>query len=195
MHNIVLIRHGEAAKSPTESDPDLTEQGRRQATELAKDLQRQYPHGAGVRLISSPKARALQTARPVSNLWKKSILRSDDFIEIPSPENIPLAQRGAWIQEFLNSSWESMTSEQVLWRRRILQALIKQETDQGVHTTLIFCHFMVINTVVAAIRGDHRVTQFLADYTSQTHLSLKSGSGRLNIVRLGQERASRNQIQ
>ncbi|WP_231756872.1 histidine phosphatase family protein [Microbulbifer elongatus] len=194
MHKIVLIRHGEAAKSPTDGDPGLTGLGRQQAMELAQDLQRQYPDGSGVRLISSPKARARQTAMPVSRLWRKPLIERDDFIEIPSPQGIPLAERGNWIQTFLDSDWGNLTSEQALWRTGLMRALSGLGKDSAAKTTLVFCHFLVINAVVAAIRKDERVTQFLADYTSQTRLNLDPDSGALSIEALGRERTDRNQI-
>ena len=193
MHEIILIRHGEAAKSPTEDDPGLTPLGQEQAAKLAEKLQKHYPNGAGIRLISSPKSRALQTAIPVATLWKKRVEQQESVIEIPSPQGVTLAQRGDWIRSFLRSGWDTLTPAQNLWRDGVLEALKQLDREDQCHTTLVFCHFMVINTVVAAIRQDLRVSQFLPDYTSQTRLQLQNDH--LSIVALGRERHAQNRIQ
>ncbi|MBY6211964.1 histidine phosphatase family protein [Microbulbifer agarilyticus] len=198
MHEIVLIRHGEAAKSPTDDDPGLTALGHKQAEQLAGHLNVLYPGGQGVRLMSSPKSRARQTAEPIASLWQKPLEQLNDVIEIPSPEGVSLAQRGDWIQAFLNSNWNDLTVAQHAWRNGIIRALKSIEsrptqTSGPVETTLVFCHFMVINAVIAEIRQDARIAQFRPDYTSQTRLSLDNDV--LTIVELGLERHAPHRIQ
>nr|WP_010131483.1 histidine phosphatase family protein [Microbulbifer agarilyticus] len=198
MHEIVLIRHGEAAKSPTDEDPGLTALGHQQAEQLASHLNVRYPGGQGVRLMTSPKSRARQTAEPVANLWQKPLEQLNDVIEIPSPEGISLAQRGDWIQAFLKSSWADLTDTQQVWRNGIISALKSidsrpAQATSPIETTLVFCHFMVINAVIAEIRQDTRIAQFRPDYTSQTRLSLDNDV--LTIVELGLERHAPHRIQ
>lgn len=196
MHQILLIRHGEAAKSSTDDDPGLTHLGKQQAEALADNLDRQFPGGDGVRLITSPKARAVQTAAPVAGRWKSELHKTPKVIEIPSPEGILLAERGGWIQKLLHSRWDSLTPVQAQWRAGITDCLLQlpgHPDTGGIHTTLVFCHFMVINSVVAAIRNDLQVTQFHPDYTSQTRLILEDG--KLKLLELGQEKDIGNLIQ
>ncbi|WP_160154041.1 histidine phosphatase family protein [Microbulbifer sp. ALW1] len=194
MHQIILIRHGEAAKSPNHADPGLTNLGQQQAKELAEHLQQQFPNGRGVRLISSPKSRALQTAMPVATRWNKEIEQEPRSIEIPSPEGLPLAARLDWIRALLNQQWDQLTNTQRLWRREMIDYLLQlEEPGSEYHTTLIFCHFMVINSVVAHIRNDLNVVQFHPDYTSQTRLNLQQG--KLTVEELGQQKAIDNLIQ
>ncbi|HEY8568660.1 phosphoglycerate mutase family protein [Microbulbifer sp.] len=188
MHQILLIRHGEAAKSPTDADPGLTPLGQRQAETLADDLDRQFPGGEGVRLVSSPKTRARQTAIPVAGRWQARVDEQHNVIEIPSPEGMPLAERGQWIRTLLKSRWDTLSPAQGNWREDITDYLLQLAStrDEGrFHTTLVFCHFMVINSVVAAIRNDLQVVQFYPDYASQTHLAIDDG--KLHLVQLGQE--------
>ncbi|WP_460803213.1 histidine phosphatase family protein [Microbulbifer agarilyticus] len=192
-----MIRHGEAAKSPTDDDPGLTALGHQQAERLADQLNVRYPAGRGVRLMSSPKSRARETAEPIASLWQKPLEQLNDVIEIPSPEGISLAQRGDWIQAFLKSSWSDLTITQDTWRSGIISALKSIETrptnnSDRADTTLVFCHFMVINAVIAEIRQDTRIAQFRPDYTSQTRLSLDDDV--LTIVELGQERHAPHSI-
>lgn len=177
---ILLVRHGEAAKSPRDADPDLTELGHRQARVLAE----RYARANRFSLVSSPKARAQQTARPLAELWQAPVAIEDAVIEIPSPENVPLHRRGDWLRGLLESEWDERDLLQSGWRRNTIDYLTRLERD-----TAIFCHFMVINSVVAHIRGDRKVRQFNPDYTSVTELQLDDGE--LGILRLGAERRSR----
>ncbi|WP_158681695.1 histidine phosphatase family protein [Microbulbifer pacificus] len=196
MHQILLIRHGEAAKSSTDADPGLTERGQQQAEALADRLVREFQDGVGVRLISSPKARAIQTAVPIATRWKTQIVEDPSVIEIPSPQGMPLKERSRWIRNLLNSQWDSLTPTQVQWRKGItdrLRQLYSSAEREPFHTTLVFCHFMVINSVVAAIRHDLQVAQFHPDYASQTRLALNEG--KLIVKELGQEKSSDNLIQ
>lgn len=207
MHQIVLIRHGEAAKSATDADPGLTERGQVQAEKLVTQLEEFFPGGCGVRIVSSPKSRAIQTALPVASYWKKEIEEEPRVIEIPSPQGLPLAQRGHWIKSLLHDGWDSLTPAQDLWRETVKGYLLQlgKETDQTgtdssgtdntspPHTTLVFCHFMVINSVIADIRNDLTVAQFHPDYTSQTRLKLREG--KLAIIELGSEKSLDNLIQ
>ncbi|QKX17879.1 histidine phosphatase family protein [Microbulbifer sp. YPW1] len=197
MHKIVLVRHGEAAKSATDADPGLTERGQLQAQQLAADLDKHFPEGQGVRLVSSPKTRAIQTALPIAARWEQEIEEEPRVIEIPSPQGMPLAQRGHWIKTLLNDGWNSLTPAQVQWRNTVKDYLLglgeQRENTGNAHTTLVFCHFMVINSVIADIRNDLKVAQFHPDYTSRTELSLAGGT--LKIIELGDERDIDNLIQ
>lgn len=198
MHQIVLIRHGEAAKSPANADPGLTGLGQQQAGRLADSLQRQFPEGEGVRLISSPKSRALQTAMPIATRWHRHIEEATNVIEIPSPQGLPLAERGNWTRQLIKGDWDSLSPEQIQWRKGVMDFLLQLEepvSDKIIQadTTLVFCHFMVINSAVANIRNSCKVAQFHPDYTSQTHLSIHNGL--IEIIELGKEKTSKNIIQ
>lgn len=195
MHQIILIRHGEAAKSAADADPGLTPLGQQQAEALIASLDTRFPGGEGVQIISSPKSRALQTAMPVATHWNKEIHQAEDMIEIPSPLGMSLAERGTWIRQLLHSSWESLDAAQERWREGVMRYLLSldkqlRHPESGqqmrLHTTLIFCHFMVINSVVAALRNNSKVAQFFPDYTSQTRFGLERDT--LKIIELGKER-------
>ncbi|MCW8127793.1 histidine phosphatase family protein [Microbulbifer halophilus] len=180
MTKILLVRHGEAAKSPRDADPGLTELGQRQARELAE----RYARSERFSLVSSPKARAQQTAQPLADRWQAPVSIEEAVIEIPSPPDVPLHRRGDWLRGLLESEWDKKDALQSGWRRNTIDYLAQLQQD-----TAVFCHFMVLNSVVAHIRGDRRVRQFRPDYTSVTELSLDGG--KLEIRRLGAERRSR----
>ncbi|MBN8432032.1 histidine phosphatase family protein [Microbulbifer salipaludis] len=185
-------------------DPGLTTLGQQQAQALVDIVGGRYPGGEGVQIISSPKSRALQTALPLATHWGHEILQAPDVVEIPSPEGMPLAQRGDWIRQLLHSEWGSLSATQALWRERLIAFLMSLGSHSGeaaggpdstfsanAHTSLVFCHFMVINSVIAQLRGDGKITQFYPDYTSQTHLKLDNGT--LSIVELGRARSPQGQ--
>ncbi|WP_323847257.1 histidine phosphatase family protein [Microbulbifer magnicolonia] len=179
MTKILLVRHGEAAKGPSTPDPALTALGQEQAEKLARQLAESQP----LSLISSPKMRALQTAQPLADLWQCPVNIEEAVTEIPSPEGIPLSQRGQWIRSLLDRDWDAQDTNQMAWRRGIVDYLLALRED-----TAVFCHFMVINSVVAHIRHDRRIQQFRPDYASVTELRLEGN--RLELLRLGEERRS-----
>ncbi|SHF99794.1 Broad specificity phosphatase PhoE [Microbulbifer donghaiensis] len=180
MTRILLVRHGEATKGPSIADPELTDLGRQQAGELARTLAPSRP----LTLTSSPKTRARQTAQPLADIWQCPVNIESAVTELPSPEDVPLSKRGQWIRALLASDWDTQDERQLRWRMGILNYLLGLEED-----TVIFCHFMVINSIVAHIRNDRRTQQFRPDYTSVTELQLTGGG--LELIRLGAERDSR----
>src|SRR5210317_163731 len=96
--DIFLVRHGEAASSwGKAADPGLSELGQRQAEHAAQVLHADLP--ADALLLSSPLARALETATPLAQLRAVEIGQQDVFREIPAP--VPLPQRQEWLQQFM----------------------------------------------------------------------------------------------
>lgn len=180
MTKILLIRHGEAQKSPQSADPGLTEVGEQQARLLAQRLAGMTP----VQLVSSPKARAQQTAQPLAQLWRQKVTVEQAVNEIPSPEGLPLESRGDWILGLLETSWDILDYSHQQWRKNIIDYLLSLRQD-----SIIFCHFMVINSAVAYVRNNNRIEQFRPDYTSMTELRLEDRV--LTIQGLGRERLSR----
>ncbi|AWF80487.1 hypothetical protein BTJ40_06485 [Microbulbifer sp. A4B17] len=179
MAKIFLIRHGEAAKGVYISDPILTDEGNRQAEELALKLSTLKK----VQLISSPKLRAQQTAKPLAKVWDIEIVIENAVTEIPTPEDIPSTQRLSWLRTLLNGRWDPFDREQMNWRDGIIKYLESLSED-----TIIFCHFMVINSVVAHIRKHQKVQQFRPDYTSITELY--NDGTQLHLIQLGNEKSN-----
>lgn len=181
MTKILLARHGEAAKGEHIPDPPLTKLGRRQAQGLAQKLSQKEK----LKIISSPKLRAKQTAEPLALDWNSHIEIINCVTEIPTPEGIPPNQRLSWIRSLLNQEWSLSDNPQIEWRNGIFNYLLSINED-----TIIYCHFMVINSIVAQLRKDNRVQQFHPDYASITEL--RHDGTKLHLVHLGSEK--RNQI-
>lgn len=179
--DIYLVRHGEAAASwGQEADPGLSELGQRQAEQAAQTL---HPCiGDDTRLISSPLARALETAAPLAALIGGPVARDDVFREIPSP--VPLAERQPWLRNFMQQQWQEQGEALLQWRSAALQRLLELDSP-----LVVFTHFLVINAVVGQVLQRPETLCFWPDNGSITHLR-RSGAA-LELVALGDEMATR----
>ncbi len=177
MPDIFLVRHGEAAASWGQSrDPGLSELGIQQAERTAQELQNLV--GETVKLISSPLARARETARPMAERLFADVEINEAFREIPAP--VPLPDRQPWLRQFMRQNWSEQPEELWAWRERAVNQ-VKQCTD----TTLVFTHFLVINAIVGQVLGRDETLCFWPDNASITHL--RSRGDALELVALGRE--------
>jgi len=178
---IWLVRHGEASASWAEhADPGLSDLGHKQARVTADFLQACVPER--VQLISSPKRRAQETAAPLADKLGLTVSIATQFDEIAAP--VPLAQRQEWLRAYMGQTWQEQSDAVMAWRNGILAAL-----DVVQQPAVIFCHFLVINTVVAHIRNHAATLQFWPDNGS-CHQFHKLADGKLIITELGREMAT-----
>ena len=168
--DIWLVRHGEAAASFDQAiDPGLSPLGHEQAAAAAQRLSAIVPSDA--QLLSSPKQRAVQTGAPFAGV-RDAVLQSDErFIELPSPEG--LAQRSEWLQQALASNWSALPTAVHDWRDSIAAALQSVSTP-----TVIFTHFLVINSIAAAVSHENAVVQCLPANGSIHHLQIEGAQWR-----------------
>lgn len=176
---IYLIRHGEAAQAWDQAaDPILSANGIDQAKTLAEEY---LPiiENKGFQLISSPLARAQQTAMPFQKGLNTTVNINTNFAEIPSP-GIALADRRNWLKALFSKNISDLETPQLAWRTNIIQAIETLEKD-----TLIFSHFMTINAIVGWINKDKRVVSYYPNYCSITQIE-KTGN-QFVIKSLGKE--------
>lgn len=174
---IWLVRHGEAAAKWAEHpDPGLSDLGRQQAEKAADELQAVIPNN--VQLLSSPKARAIETAEPLKQRLNLPVGIDPSFIEIQAP--VPLDQRQDWLRAFMSQRWSEQSAAIWSWREQLLDRLSRVSQP-----TVVFTHFLVINTVLAHISGDERTVQLWPDNGSIHHLALEAGQ--LKVLGLGRE--------
>ena len=172
-----LVRHAEPAASWDDHlDPGLSPTGARQADELAVRLQSQPPAA----VVSSPLARARETAAPVAATFGLPVRVEPDVGEVPTPEG----ERSTWLRAVLASRWPTVDEATRRWRRRILDGFATLEPD-----TVVATHFVAINVAVGAATGDDRVWCCSPAHASITELALHDGA--LTLVSLGAETASR----
>lgn len=176
--DIYLVRHGEAAASWAQSkDPGLSELGHSQAQDTAEQLLAMVD--PDVQLISSPLLRAQETAVPLAEALKLPTAIIDKaYSEIPS--TVPLEQRQEWLREFMRQQWDEQPESLQNWRSLMLEKLLGLQQQ-----SVIFTHFLVMNTVVGALQGKSETLCFWPDNASVVKLRHTGGS--LEIVQLGRQ--------
>jgi len=175
-----LVRHGEAAAHwGEEEDPGLSALGRQQAERASEELLALgVPDDCAI--LTSPKARARETAAPYAARTGREASLAPTFREIPAP--VALAERRDWLRGFLRERWSACHHPEVLaWRRGLLNALAGLDRP-----AVIFTHFLVINAVVAHARRLDDVLAFWPDNGSVHEIAILP-DGRLEVVRLGAE--------
>lgn len=161
---IYLIRHGEAAQAWDEApDPVLSQNGIEQSNTLAKEYLPSLV-SENFQLLSSPLARAQQTAIPFQEMLDVPITINPNFAEIPSP-GIALSERRNWLKALFTKNVSQLEEPQLDWRNNIIQAIKNLEKD-----TLIFSHFMTINAIIGWIRANEKVVSYYPNYCSITRI-------------------------
>jgi broad specificity phosphatase PhoE len=162
---VYLVRHGEAAASWGESDdPGLSALGKSQANEAAIELNRL----GAMQVVSSPKLRAIETARPLADLWGTELTIDQRVTEIPTPANI--GDRSVWLKNIMKSNWQEMDSDMLAWQKNIVAAITEMTEP-----TVVFCHFMVINAVAAWVSRQPPVLQQMPNYASVNEVRVSHG--------------------
>ena len=176
--DIFMVRHGEAAASWGEaSDPGLSDLGKKQALQTAQELQPLL--GKQVNLISSPLLRAQETSKPLAELrGGANVVIEEAYSEIPSP--VPLAQRQDWLRAFMAQQWDVQPDSLTAWRSQMIKKLLELEQP-----SVIFTHFLVLNTVVGSIEGKSETLCFRPDNASVVHL--KHCGNHLELVDIGRQ--------
>jgi broad specificity phosphatase PhoE len=173
---LYLVRHGRAAASFGEdADPGLDALGREQAEAFAQRLSKQTP----IAIISSPLARARETAAPLAARWKRVPEIEPAVGEIPSGSK-SLAERAAWLRSFMTGSWRDAPFELAQWRENVIAALLARQED-----AVIFTHYVAINVAAGSALGDDRVAVFSPDNCSVTILEIDGE--KLRLVEKGHE--------
>ncbi len=161
---IYLIRHGEAAQAWDEApDPILSKNGKQQANSLAKQYLPNLQKG-NFQLLSSPLARAQQTATPFEKGLNSPVIIHSNLAEIPSP-GVALADRRNWLKALFDKTIDELEAPQLEWRNNIIQSIQSLEND-----SLIFSHFMTINAIIGWIRGNKKVVSYYPNYCSITKM-------------------------
>ncbi|HYW92258.1 MAG TPA: histidine phosphatase family protein [Gammaproteobacteria bacterium] len=180
MARIYLVRHGRAAGDwGSARDPGLDAGGREQARDAARRLHELGP----LSVVSSPLARARETADALAGRWRAPVRIEPRVGEIPSPEP-GLAERARWLRRVMAGRWRDLDACLHRWREDVVAALTELAED-----TVVFSHFVAINAAVGVATGDDRVVVFRPDNASVTVLENSARS--LTLVEKGREADTR----
>lgn len=167
MARILLVRHGKAAAGwDGHADPGLDPLGHTQAVLVADTLAVEGP----LAVVSSPLARARETAEPLAEAWGAEIAIETRVAEIPSPSE-DLAERSAWLREAMAGTWTDLGAPWTQWRDALVDYLCSITED-----TVIFSHFVAINAAVGHAEGSDALVGFRPDNGSVTRLVNDGGT-------------------
>lgn len=177
MPKIYLVRHGEASAAWNEAaDPGLSALGRRQAKAAADRLAKIGP----LDVLSSPLLRARETAEPTARAWRRTVEIADEVAEIPSPSELPINDRQAWLVSLVQNGWSRAADLQRAWKDALIGFLSEREVD-----TVVFSHFVAINAAVGAALGRDDVVFFRPANASITIIETTAQG--LSLIDLGAE--------
>jgi broad specificity phosphatase PhoE len=174
---IRLVRHGRAAAGwDADPDPDLDDLGREQAAAVAAAL-----HALGpLVVVSSPLLRCRSTAQVYADLAAAPVGVAADVAEIPSPEGVEMGDRVGWLREAMHGTWAALGPRYTSYRDGVVD-FVRSCDD----STVIFSHFVAINTVIGACLGrDELVLRSLDNCSVTTVVASDSG---LRLVEGGHE--------
>ena len=156
---VQLVRHGKAAAGfGAHPDPGLDDLGRAQAAAVATMLNDQ--HTARPMLLSSPLARAYETAQALADRWDAPIGIESRVAEIPSPTT-DLQDRAQWLSKAMAGNWSALDDSVQQWRQALADFLLSCDSD-----CIIFSHYVAINpqwvlprTMTVCVSSDQTIAQ------------------------------------
>jgi len=194
MIKIYLVRHGEATEGWTSQDPPLSELGKSQSQSLMTVMDSVVDESSikNTNFLSSPLKRCKETA--ILALEKKylEIVINDNFSELPSP-TLDLEKRVNWLRRILPLTWSELLKDTETidsgvnfnqWKKNIMSNIYSLKKD-----TIIFTHFVVINTVIGEILKSDKIINFQPANCSITEIS--KINDKLKIVKLGKSLESK----
>ena len=174
---LILVRHGRASSGwDSHPDPDLDDVGRAQADAASEALVGLGP----LALHTSPLRRCRQTALPLARHWDASAIVDPYVTELPSPEGVPMTERGAWLRDAIEGTWSDLGPRFQQYRARLVAHVSSIERD-----TVIVSHFIAINALIGAATGDDRIVIASLDNCARTMFDARGGT--LRLVEIGTE--------
>ena len=194
MIKIYLVRHGEATEGWTSQDPPLSELGKSQAQSLITFVDSAIDKNSkkNIDFISSPLNRCKETASLALAKMYSKIVINDNFRELPSP-TLDLDKRVNWLRKVLPLTWSELLKDKetidsgvsyTQWKENIMSNIYSLNKD-----TIIFTHFVVINTVIGEILKSDKIVNFQPSNCSITEIS--KIKNKLKLVKLGKNLESR----
>jgi broad specificity phosphatase PhoE len=183
---IVLVRHGRPDEDERERphDPPLRADGRAQAEAVAARLVQE-----GItRIVSSPMARAAQTAQPLATALGLAVELVEGWAEADrhveryrSTETLRALGSVEW-RRFLDDPIAYFGGDAATFRNDVLGALgtTIKHSDKDAHVA-VFTHGLPINVVLSHALGLERIIHFAPGYASMTRLRVL-GTGAIGVA-------------
>lgn len=176
---LVLVRHGETARQPGDRpyDPPLSERGGAQAERVAARLARWLAH-EDVVVASSPRRRAVETARPIAGALGVGVVEVAGLAEVggfDAPVPVPVDGPGL-VPGFC---WEVPGGP---FRPTAVAGVEEALARAGASTVVAVAHGGVVNAYVSHLLGLRCEFFFHPEHTSLTVVRL--GEGRVVLERL-----------
>ena len=163
---IIFVRHAEAESYwGNLSDPGLSDNGYLQSTNLLKHKELQNLEDFS--FVSSPKSRAVETAKPLAKKFDKKLNIDEVFIEIPS-KDITQNQKQEWLKKIIKTKRDKLPNIIKSWSNKIY---FKSKSYK--ENTIIFTHFMVINALLSKLAKKDTIMYFYPNYTSVIKIWIK----------------------
>ena len=168
---VIFIRHAEASNSwGNHPDPGLSDNGKNQSKELINHPELiELDHYS---FISSPKLRAIETAKPLAEKFKKELIIENIFTEIPSL-NIEPDKKQEWLKNILQMNKNDLPENITKWKDNIIS-----KTKAFSQDSLVFTHFIVINALLSELNSETKLLYFYPDYTSIVKITIEDGEFR-----------------
>ena len=109
------------------------------------------------------------TASPLEQEYKKDLSIDSIFSEIPSGD-IEASRKREWLTNIMKMDIRELPKEVSEWREKILHKSLSLTEN-----TVVFTHFMVINSIVGMLVNHPNLLYFYPDYTSVTKIIIKDG--------------------
>ena len=188
MVKIYLVRHGEATEGWTSQDPPLSELGKSQAESLVKFVNSTIDENSinNIDFISSPLNRCKETASLALEKMYSEIVINKNFRELPSP-TLDLEKRVNWLRRVLPLTWSELLKDKetkdsgvnfIQWKKNIMNNIYSINKN-----TIIFTHFVVINSIIGEILKSDKIVNFQPSNCSITEI--RKINDRLKLVKLG----------
>lgn len=177
MPRVHLVRHGRATGGwDVDPDPGLDAVGIAQSNGLVERL----AAVGKLPIVTSPLRRCRETAVPLAQAWGVVPTVDPVIAEIPSPPGVPMGERVAWLRVAMAGTWAELGSRYTDYRDAVVAYIASSSGD-----VVVISHFVAINAVIGACRGDDRLVIRSLDNASVT--VVETGPDGLVLVEEGHE--------
>jgi len=185
---LVIVRHGRPEhieEADGAADPDLAEVGHRQAERVGEHL---AALGVDV-IVTSPMARARQTAAPLARmLGIEPVVMDgvaeydrDDSTYVPAEVTRELIREGGTDESWADPLGALAEDEKEEWIAGVVAAFDQIVAENSGRRVAVFCHGMVTSVWFARMLGIDDTLRFVPDYAGITRVLASASSDSVTV--------------